>query len=236
MDNYLKAYNYFQNASFSQAQTILQAEILKDEKQARVYHLLGLVCFHQALFKQALKHLNMAVSLKPTETEYVLNLSIVLNELGLYMEAKKTYLQAVNLKQSSYQQNWQKNISVKHLQVARSYFENKHFSQSLKEYSKVLHFDSSNNEAKKAMAICLRRLGKCKEATKLLEHFVVKEPLFLNAKLQLAQWYFEDGDIPHAINEWESVLYKDPQNPQALRALKNIQNMGPENLPSTTLN
>ena len=204
---------------------MLQNEIVKKtpKPQAEVYHLLGLLLYHEGFFKAGLKHLRKAASLK-NQPEYFLNLSLALNDLGFYEEGAKAYHKARRLKAGSAEQNWKNEMEQRHLSAGKAYFEKQCFKEALSEYMKVLSFKPQCRAAFLGLALTLKKLGRGDEAIQTIKKILSIEPGWAEARLALAQWYFEDGHIPLAVNEWESVLYQDPANKQARQALLHIQN------------
>ena len=87
-DYCLRALQLLEKRQWNAAQKILQKGLLEVEKKAKAYHLLGLALYHQGFFQNSLTHFQRACGME-ARPEYSLNLSIVLNELGHYEEAKK---------------------------------------------------------------------------------------------------------------------------------------------------
>ena len=54
----------YQKDQWGAARIILQNGILKSDAEPRVYHLLGLVLYHQGYFKAAVKQLKKAAALQ----------------------------------------------------------------------------------------------------------------------------------------------------------------------------
>lgn len=223
-DDYcLRASQLIEKKLYSAAQKILQKGLLEVEKSAPAYHLLGLALYHQGSFQASLNQLQKACSME-AKPEYLLNLSIVLNELGHYEEAKKMYEKALHLKQQSQEQNWKEEISQRHNQTADAYLKKDQLKPALEEYIKGSKFYPTP-EIQLQIARLLWKLDQKQSAEKYLKNFIRLYPQNIKARLLLAEWYFENKQVPQAVNEWESILKKQPQNPEALSCLLKVQKL-----------
>ena len=216
-----RAFDLFRKKQFASAQKILQRGLLEVEKKASAYHLLGLCLYYQGFFGPALNALKKACSME-SRPEYLLNLSIVLNELGKYNKAQAFYEKALQLKTLTREQNWKRAVAEKHYQTGALYLKNQHPRSALKEYIKGLHFYSTPG-AQTQTARLLYRLNQKLTAFKYLTKVISQHPRYIPARLLFADWCFEEKKFPLAVNEWENILIIDPQNRQALDALTRAQ-------------
>ena len=222
-DYCLRALQLLKKRQYSAAQKILQKGLLEVEKSAKAYHLLGLALYHQGFFQAALNQLKKACGME-SKPEYLLNLSIALNELGHYEEGKKVYDKALHLKQQSQEQNWKEEISQKHIQTAEAYLKKHQLKPALEEYIKGTKFHP-NPEIQLQIARLLWRLDQKSGAEKYLNNFIRLYPKNIKARLLLAEWYFENKKIPQAVNEWESILKQEAQNQEAMNCLLKVQTL-----------
>ena len=222
-DYCLRASQLLKKRQYSAAQKILQRGLLEVEKSAKAHHLLGLALYHQGFFQSSLNQLQKAcgMELKP---EYLLNLSIALNELGHYEEAKKMYEKALHLKNQSQEQNWKEELSQKHNQTAETYLKKNQLQPALAEYIKGAKF-YQNPETQLQIARLLWKLDQKQSAEKYLKNFIRLYPMNIKSRLLLAEWYFENKQVPQAVNEWESILKQQPQNSEALNCLLKVQTL-----------
>ena len=218
-----KAKSLLNKRQWRSAQVVLQKGLLEVQKTATAYHLLGLALYHQGLFQQALLQIEKACDKDP-KPEYFLNLSLILNEIGRYQQAQSAYEKASQLKHQSLEQNWKELITKRHQQTAETYLQNHQFEPALKEYIKGLKFYPQPS-AHLQIARLLWKLNQKKTAEKYLQSFISLNPKNIPARLLLASWYFEQEQIPQAVNEWETVLRMDPKNPSANNCLLKVQQM-----------
>ena len=187
------------------------------EKSAQAHHLLGLALYHQGFFKASLNQLQRASGME-AKPEYLLNLSIILNEIGRYEEGKKMYEKAHHLKTQSQEKNWKEEVSQRHNQTAETYLKKNQLKPALAEYIKGSKF-CQNPQTQLQIASLLWKLNQKQSAEKYLKNFLCLYPQNIKAHLLLAEWYFENKQVPKAVNEWESVLKMQAQNQEALSCL-----------------
>ena len=218
-----RAEQLLQKRQWNAAQKILQKGLLEVEKTAKAYHLLGLALYYQGFFQLALTHFQRACGMEKNP-EYFINLSIALNELGHYEKAKKAYEKARHIKNQTQEQNWKEEIAEKHNQTAKTYLKKNQLKQALEEYIKGFEY-CQNSEGQMQIARLLWRLNQKETAWKYLMNFICLYPDNISARLLLAGWYFENKQLPKAINEWERVLKIHPQNEEAYNCLLKVQNI-----------
>ena len=222
-DYCLRAEHLLKKRQWNAAQKILQRGLMEVEKTAKAYHFLGLALYHQGFFQASLSKFQRACSMEQ-KPEYFLNLSIALNELGNYKEAKKAYEKALHLKNQSWKQNWKEEIAENHCKTAELYLKKDQFKPALEEYIKGFQFHQKP-KAQLQIAQLLWKLNQKPTAEKYLRSFICLYPQNIKARLLLAEWYFEEKQIAQAVNEWESILKIQPQNTEAHNCLLKIQQM-----------
>ncbi len=227
---YLKGEDYCQRArellqkrQFRSAQNILQKGLMEVEKTAQAHHLLGIALFHQGFFKASLKQFQRA-SEREAHPEYLLNLSIVLNELGYYEPARKAYEKALEIKAQTGEETWKEELMEKHSQTAKLYLKKNKLKSALKEYIKGDQV-CPKPFVKLEIARLLWKLHQKTQAEKYLKSFICLYPQNIQARLLKAEWHFESQKILLAINEWENVLKIQPQNQTAMNGLLKAQNI-----------
>lgn len=227
---FLKGEDYCQKAKellkkkqFRSAQNILQKGLMEVEKTAEAYHLLGLALFHQGFFKASLKQFQKATE-KEAHPEYLLNLSILLNELGYYEPARKVYEKALKIKEQTAEETWKEELMEKHNQTAKLYLRKNNLKSALNEYIKGAKL-CPKPEVKLKIAELLWKLHQKSTAEKYLKSFIYLYPQNIQARLLKAEWHFESQKILLAINEWENVLKIQPQNQTAMNCLLKAQNI-----------
>ena len=229
-ENLLKAKDYLiraeqllQKKQWTAAQKILEKGILEVEKTAKAYHLLGLALYHQGFFGASLSRFQKACEMEKNP-EYFLNLSLALNEMGKYEEAKKAYEKALHIQTQSQEQNWKEEVAERHQQTAQIYLKKNQFKLALEEYIKGSQFHQTQ-EVQLAIAELLWKVNQKETAEKYLKNFLNLYPHNIKARLTLANWYFENKQIAQAVNEWESILKIQSNNKEAHNCLLKVQQL-----------
>lgn len=228
--NLLKARDYctraeelLQKKQWPSAQKILEKGILEVEKTAQAYHLLGLALYHQGFFGASINKFQKACEMEKNP-EYLLNLSLALNEIGRYEEGKKAYEKALHIQTQFQEQNWKEEVAEKHQQTAQIYLKKNQFKLALEEYIKGSQFHQTP-QVQLAIAELLWKVSQKETAEKYLTNFLSLYPHNIKARLMLANWHFENKQIAQAVNEWESILKIQPENKEAHNCLQKVQQL-----------
>jgi tetratricopeptide (TPR) repeat protein len=70
------------------------------------------------------------------------------------------------------------------------------------------------------------QLGQTDRAIKDLRTLIRDYPHLIPARLKLGAIYYNSNNIAEATEQWENILIRDPQHPEALRYLKMAQAAG----------
>ena len=179
---------------------------MENKESAEVYHLLGLAFYYQGFFQSAVKQLKQACQLKK-DSEYLLNLSIVLNEIGQYKKAEAVYEEALCCNSRIREQEWKKSAAEKHFQTAVVYLKKEQLQSAVLEYLKALKLDPQNIQEHIQLAKLLWKLRKKNQAVEYLKNIISYSPQTAQAHLLLASWQIEDPSVSSMnVKEWEPVL------------------------------
>ncbi|MEZ4870905.1 MAG: tetratricopeptide repeat protein [Bdellovibrionales bacterium] len=99
------AKEYFNEGQYRQAEPLLNQIILRNSKNADVFHMLGTIFYDQGKFNKAIRSFKRALEIDPTFTDASVGLSIILNDLGKYDEGQKVFEEA---KKFSIKSEWKK--------------------------------------------------------------------------------------------------------------------------------
>ena len=222
MNYYLKALEFYKKKELNAAQKILQMGLLKSEKPAEAYHLLGVIMFQQGFFRNSIKQFQKACRME-NNPEYFLNLSIALNEIGNYEEAQTLYNKAIRLKHHSEEKKWKEEVAKKHCQTAQIYLKKNNWKSALNEYLNALQFHPEDLNAQIQVATLLWKLGQQDKAINQLKQIVSVYPQLTPARLLLAEWFIAKKNISQAVGEWKFILQMEPENKAAKNALLKFQ-------------
>ena len=91
---YQKAVHSFNEGDYNSAEKYLiylvrQAPFVS--KNSAAFNLLGLIYHEKNMFNQAIKFFRKSLEINPSNSEAIVNLSILLCDLGLYRDAEQVY-------------------------------------------------------------------------------------------------------------------------------------------------
>ncbi len=221
---------HFKNANYKVAESLLQQLIMMNVQNPEVYHMIASIYYDQGKFNKAIKTFKRALEIDPEFIDAAVGLSIILNDLGRYEEGKKVFQAAQKvLDQKKVQRDpyTQEKLAAKHDELGELYFQYKQYRDSISHYEKALELTSKKSETRMKIVECYIKLEDYELATKILKQIIVASPNFTPAKLKLGLIYYKTKRFVEAIEQWEGILLKDPQNAVANRYLQMAQDSGP---------
>lgn len=215
----------FIDGNYKMAETMLAQLLTKPQRNPEIHQMLGTIYYDQGKFNKAIKSFQRALELDPTYTDASVGLSIILNDIGRYDEGKKVFDDAkklLELRSNRPDPYIDEKIANKHEELADLYFQYKKFPEALEQLLKAQKLSSRRAEITMRMSEVYVQMGNADRAIKDLKNLVVEYPQFIPAKNKLGAILYNEGRTREAADQWESVLMRDPQNPEANRYLKQI--------------
>ena len=222
----------FREGNYRVAESLLQQLLLSDGKNPEIFHMLATIYYDQGKFNKAIRTFRRALEIDPTFTDASVGLSIILNDLGRYEEGKKVFIEAQEAlaKRSTTVDSYaQEKLALKHDELGELYFQYKRYDEALEQYQRALALSSRKPELRmKIVEAHLRRnVGDDQaEAMRELKSLTAEYPTFVPARLQLGLLYYNSRQVVAAIEQWETVLLRDPEHPVALKYLQMAQQSG----------
>ena len=96
-DRLKKAGEYFDKGDLDKAEPLLISLAKSTPYLASPFYMLGTIYYERSLFKRAIFCYKKALELDPKLTDSAIGLSVVLNDLGRYEEAREVFLKAQSL-------------------------------------------------------------------------------------------------------------------------------------------
>ncbi|WP_413289602.1 tetratricopeptide repeat protein [Bdellovibrio sp. HCB337] len=224
-----EAREYFIDGNYKMAEPILSQMLLQNTRNPEVYQMLATIYYDKGQFSKAIKTFKRALEIDPTYTDASVGLSIILNDLGKYEEGKQVFVEA----QTQLEKKTGKNdpfidekLSSKHEELADLYFQYKRFNEALEQLLKAQKLSTRKSEITMRIAEVYVQLGQTERAVKDLRALIREYPHFIPARLKLGVIYYNSNNIAEATEQWENILMRDPQHPEALRYLKMAQAAG----------
>lgn len=219
----------FREGNYRVAESLLHQLLLVDAKNPEVFHMLATIFYDRGKFNKAIKSFKRALEIDPTFTDASVGLSIILNDLGRYEEGKKVFVdaqQALAKKSSEADPYLQEKLATKHDELGELYFQYKRYDEALEQYTKAIQLSTRKAELKMKMIECYIQKNEEPRALKELKILVQEYPQFIPARLKLGLMYFNSRNTVAAVEQWETVLLRDPEHPLAIKYLQMAQEAG----------
>jgi tetratricopeptide (TPR) repeat protein len=224
-----EARGYFINGNYKMAEPILNQMLLQNTRNPEVYQMLATIFYDKGQFNKAIKTFKRALEIDPTYTDASVGLSIILNDLGKYDEGKKIFVEAQQqLEKKTGKQDpfVDEKLASKHEELADLYYQYKRYNEALEQLLKAQKLSSRKAEITLRVAEVHVQLGQTERAIKDIKGLIREYPHLIPARLKLGAIYYNSNNIAEATEQWENILIRDPQHPEALRYLKMAQAAG----------
>jgi len=223
------AREHFREGNYRVAENLLQQLLVGNIKNPEIYHMMATIYYDQGKFNKAIKTFRRALEIEPGFTDASVGLSIILNDLGRYDEGKKVFVdaqQALAKKSNEPDAYSQEKLATKHDELGELYFQYKRYDEALEQYNRAMNLSTRKAELKMKAIECYVKKGDDSRAIKELRNVVAEFPQFIPARLKLGLLFFNARKTMEAVEQWESVLMRDPEHPLALRYLQMAQESG----------
>lgn len=224
----------FIEGDYKTAEPLLNQPTLINSRNTEVFQMLATIYYDQGKFNKAIKTFKKALEIDPGYTDAAVGLSIILNDIGRYDEAKKIFDDAKALldsKKVSNEPNINEKFASKHAELADLYLQHKRYSESIEQYSKAQQLSEKKSDFAVRISECYVQAGQKDKAIKELKTLLQAQPQLVAPRLKLGLILYNSHHIAEAVDQWENILRYDAKNQEALRYLKMAQAAG-----VTTLN
>lgn len=213
----------FINGNYKVAEPLLNQLILQNSRNAEVYQMLATIYYDKGQFNKAIRTFKRALEIDPTYTDASVGLSIILNDLGKYEEGQQVFDEAQKLlerKSGKMDSYVEEKLASKHEELADIYFQYKFYSEALDQLFRAQKLTSRKAEITMRIAECYVKLGDADRAIRELKALIREYPHFIPARLKLGIIYYNMNNLAEATEQWENILLRDPDHPEALKYLK----------------
>jgi cytochrome c-type biogenesis protein CcmH/NrfG len=218
----------FKENKYNQTEPLLNQLILKGSKSPEIFQMLGTIYYDRGKFNKAIKAFRRALEIEPTFTDASVGLSIILNDLGKYEEGRKVFEDAQSaLRRTSRDQDpfLNEKFSIKHDELGEMYLQHSRFDEAVEQFYRALALSSRKPELSMKVINTYFKMNDDHKGLLELKKLVKEYPGYISARVQLGRVLFEQGDVASAVEQWEAVLLKDPDNQEASRLLRQSQTL-----------
>lgn len=230
-DMLTEARKAFRDGDDRTAEPILQQLLLRGANP-EVHQMLATISYNRGKFNKAIQHFRRAIEIDPTYTDASVGLSIILNDLGKYDEGKKVFTEARERLDRAKSAGGQadpwtnEKIATKHEELAELYSNAGRPADALEQLLKAQKLSNRKAEITLRIADVHVQMGQADRAAKDLKALLREYPHLVAARLKLGLILYNMNNVAEAVEQWENILLRDPENPEALKHLKMAQAAG----------
>jgi tetratricopeptide (TPR) repeat protein len=205
--------------NYNDAELMIEQGLITEPDNADYFYLRGLMRSYQGKLVESIEDLKRSLHHDPKHTDAAVCLSVILNDIGRYDEAKKIFEQAnqsVFLKQIGDDAQIDRRFAVKHFELGDLYFRYRRFDEAVEEYNKAILLDPQSIDIRVKRAKAFAKKGFITRAIQDLQQLKVERPNDLTVRIQLGLLHYSQGNVLDAELEWESVLEIDPVHREAI--------------------
>lgn len=215
-----KAKDAFQKNDLKTASLFLNEIIEQNPNSTEAYFYLANVFHVRGELGKAIKAFQRVLELDPHHTDAAISLSVIFNDIGRYEEAKTIFEKANNQVKNTQHQgltdpHLNKKFSLKHYELAEMYASYGRCDEALFEYSKATTLDPDNLEIRIKVAKTYTKKGFTSKAFEELKRLKNEHPGYMPARIALGLLHYGNGNIIEAQAEWQNVLGREPNHPEA---------------------
>lgn len=215
---YQKIHSFIQEKNFLAAEDLIYSGLKGNPEDSQLFYLRGVLRSFQGRLAPAMDDLKIALQQDPRHTDAAICLSIILNDIGKYDEAKKVFDQANSallIKSSGDDIEIDRKFSVKHLELGDLYFRHRRYDEAIEEYGKAIALNPTDIHLHIRRAKAFAKKGYVSRAIQSLQELKIQHPTNPTIRLQLGLLHYSQGNVLDAGLEWEQVLENHPENKEA---------------------
>jgi len=211
---------------YGRAESLIREKLGKEPNSPDAHYLMGVLNYFRGSVGPTIASLKRALELDPRHTDAAICLSVLLNDLGKYDDAKKVFDQAnqsVVHRREGVVSGVDQKFAVKHLELGDLYFRYRRYDESIEEYSKAALLNPTHFETRIRRAKAYARKGFVSRALQDLQALKHDHPDYLPSRIHLGLLHYSQGNLIDAELEWEDVLRRQPDHPEAVAYLAMIR-------------
>ena len=221
-----KAINSLKDKKYKESFKYFNEVLILNPRNANAYYNIGNILYYQGNINKSITAFTRALEINDKHTDAAIALSIIYNDIGQYNKGQAIFKSALNkVKYSNNENGLQDNhvnklFSQKHLELAELYFSYHRFEEAIHEYQKSALLDQNNIQSRLGTVKAMDKKGLKSKATDELKKLMNEFPGSLEIRLNLGIIYYSQGKVIEAQNEWQKILDRQPDHPQAIMYMK----------------
>ncbi|HEX4922872.1 MAG TPA: tetratricopeptide repeat protein [Bdellovibrionales bacterium] len=216
----------FADGDYKGAETVMHQLLMVNNRIPEVFQMLATIYYDRGQFSKAIKHFQRALEIDPTYTEASVGLSIILNDMGRYEEGKQVFMAAQRAldeaKKKQADPYLEEKLIKQHMQLGDLYFQYQRYAEALEQFYKAFAL-KEKPEIRLRIIDCYAKKGDLDKAIKELKVFVNENPTHSKAQIWLGVLLYNTRRIADAVDQWEKVLFREPQNEEAKKYIRQAQ-------------
>ena len=224
-----EARSAFIEGDYDTAEPMLNQPSLLNSKNPEVLQMLATIYYDQGKFNKAISTFKKALEIDPGYTDAAVGLSIILNDIGRYDDAKKIFEDAkamLDRKKQASTPDLNEKFAGKHAELADMYLQYKRFDECAEQYQRAIGLSNNKVDLTLRLTECFVQAGQKDRAIKELKALLNSDPRLAAPRLKLGLILYNSHHIAEAVDQWENILRYDPKNQEAHRYLKMAQAAG----------
>ncbi|OFZ78232.1 MAG: hypothetical protein A2583_02615 [Bdellovibrionales bacterium RIFOXYD1_FULL_53_11] len=204
--------------NFTDSEQMIHDKITQNPDNPDGHYLLGVWHYFQGRLGKAVECMRKSLELDPRHTDAAICLSVLLNDIGKYDDARKIFEQAnqsVAHRNPTTDSEVDRKFAVKHLELADLYFRYRRYDEAIEEYGRAAALDPSALDTRIRRAKAMSKKGFVTRALQELQLLKQEHSRYLPARIQLGLLHYSQGNLLDAELEWEGVLELNPSNREA---------------------
>lgn len=220
----------YDKKKYSEAKPVLQEVIKRNPRYADVLNKLGVIHHLQGELEEAAFCFERSITINPSYSEAILNLTITYNEMG---KTDRAYdlVQRMNARNkpdadSGLDPFVSGKLANEHYKLGNIYMDLARYDDAIDQYRRALTLKPGLADIQTKLGMCLRELGHTDDAITELSRAKADNPYYGPARIQLGLTYYMQGSTGIAYEEWEEALRLLPKLKEAESFINMLRQKG----------
>jgi tetratricopeptide (TPR) repeat protein len=217
---------HYEKREYTKAEAFLTKVLKHSDAFADVHNMMGVIHHDRGRLELAKEAFERALALNPRYTEAALNLVVTYNDLKRYEDAQRVYQQVLTFASSAdtIEPYARGKIANLHAEVAQAYFDVGMYNEASQEYRRAINLCPDFADLRLKLANVYRQWGEPVAAKLELEEAVRIKPSYVSARISLGVLQMMLGHVKEAVEQWNEVVQREPDNKAALMYLRMAEN------------